>query len=341
MSQVLAAGTVAPDFTLRVTPDQNLSLSDLLGRPVVLAFYPADWSPVCGDQMALYNEVLPEFQKHHAVVLGISVDGVWCHEAFAKDRHLHFPLLADFHPKGAVAKKYGAYRESEGVCERALFVIDAQGVIFWSCRSPIAVNPGADGILDALERMARRSPRMGTLRVPVTPHEHIKGPADAPLTLVEYGDYECPHCAAAHSIVNQVLDHFGPRVRFVFRHFPLTQVHPLAEPAAETAEFAAAHGRFWEMHDGLYENQDRLSPALLLALARALELSEQELANDLENQKYAAKVRADFASGVRSGVNGTPSFFINGRQHEGSYAFDELVAALEHSSRDLRQASAR
>ena len=150
---ILAAGTTAPDFTLRVTPDQYLSLSDLAGKPVILAFYPADWSPVCGDQMALYNEVLPEFRKHGAELLGISVDGAWCHEAFAKDRRLHFPLLADFHPKGEVAKKYGAYRKREGVCERALFVIDRNGVIFWSYCSPIAVNPGADGILDALERL--------------------------------------------------------------------------------------------------------------------------------------------------------------------------------------------
>ena len=155
MSKVLPAGTTAPSFMLRVTPDQNLSLSDLAGSPVVLAFYPADWSPVCGDQMALYNEVLPEFQKHHAEVLGISVDGAWCHAAFAKERRLHFPLLADFEPKGAVAKQYHAYREGEGVCERALFVIDRQGVIFWSYCSPIAVNPGADGILDALERLSK------------------------------------------------------------------------------------------------------------------------------------------------------------------------------------------
>ena len=119
MSKVLPAGTVAPGFTLRVTPDQNLSLSDLAGRPVVLAFNPVDWSPVCGEQMALHNEVLPEFHKHDAEVLGISVDSAWCHEAFAKDRRLHFPLLADFHPKGAVAKQYGAYREGDGVCERA------------------------------------------------------------------------------------------------------------------------------------------------------------------------------------------------------------------------------
>jgi len=156
MSNILSSGVVAPGFTLRVTPDQNLSLSDLAGRPVILAFYPADWSPVCGDQMALYNEVLPEFHKSDAELLGISVDGVWCHEAFAKHRHLHFPLLADFQPKGAVAKQYGAYRENEGVCERALFVIDRKGVIFWSYCSPIAVNPGADGILDALEKLPKQ-----------------------------------------------------------------------------------------------------------------------------------------------------------------------------------------
>jgi peroxiredoxin len=155
MPQILEPGTVAPDFTLHVTPDQTLSLHELLGRPVILAFYPADWSPVCGDQMALYNEVLPEFQKYRAELLGISVDGAWCHAAFAEDRHLHFPLLADFEPKGAVAKKYGAYRDGDGCCERALFVIDAKGKIVWSYLSPVSINPGADGILEALEDLSK------------------------------------------------------------------------------------------------------------------------------------------------------------------------------------------
>ena len=155
MSAILPPGTAAPEFTLHVTPDQTLSLSELRGRPVILAFYPADWSPVCGDQMALYNEILPEFQKFGAELLGVSVDGVWCHEAFAKDRRLHFPLLADFQPKGEVAREYRAYREKEGVCERALFVIDKDGKITWSYCSPIAVNPGADGILLALEDLPK------------------------------------------------------------------------------------------------------------------------------------------------------------------------------------------
>jgi peroxiredoxin len=136
-----------------VTPDQKLTLRELRGNPVILAFYPADWSPVCGDQMALYNEILPEFQKHGAELVGISVDGAWCHAAYAKDHHLHFPLAADFEPKGAVARDYGAYREKEGFCERALFVINKDGVITWSYCSPIGVNPGADGILQALEEL--------------------------------------------------------------------------------------------------------------------------------------------------------------------------------------------
>ena len=154
MSNILASGVIAPDFTLHATPDQTVSLSEFKGRPVILAFYPADWSPVCGDQMALYNELLPDFRKHHAEIIGISVDGVWCHAAFAKDRNLHFPLLADFEPKGAVAQMYGAYRP-EGVSERALFVIDKDGIVRWSYRSPVAVNPGADGILEALESLQR------------------------------------------------------------------------------------------------------------------------------------------------------------------------------------------
>jgi peroxiredoxin len=155
MSKLLPPGTQAPDFSLQVTPNQQLALDELLGKPVILAFYPADWSPVCSDQMALYNEVLPEFREHGAELLGISVDGVWCHEAFAKDRHLRFPLLADFEPKGEVARKYGAYRHAEGCSERALFVIDRNGIIAWSYCSPVAINPGADGILQALEGLPK------------------------------------------------------------------------------------------------------------------------------------------------------------------------------------------
>ncbi|GAA5622849.1 peroxiredoxin [Brucella sp. NBRC 12952] len=152
-SHALAAGTVAPAFTLPATADQTVSLSDLRGAPVILAFYPADWSPVCSDQMGLYNEILPEFHHAKAQLLGISVDGVWCHAAFEAERKLHFPLLADFEPEGEVARSYGVYRQKDGVAERALFVIDADGIIRWSYVSPLGINPGADGILEALNML--------------------------------------------------------------------------------------------------------------------------------------------------------------------------------------------
>jgi peroxiredoxin len=148
---ILQPGAPAPDFSLASKPGERVSLGDYRGRPVVLVFYPADFSPVCGDQVELYNEILDEFRKHNAQLLGVSVDGVWCHQAFAKARSLEFPLLADFEPKGAVARQYGVYRGNDGICERALFVIDGKGVIRWSYLSPIAENPGADGILAALE----------------------------------------------------------------------------------------------------------------------------------------------------------------------------------------------
>ncbi len=155
-SGVLQPDSPAPDFTLQDGPDRTISLRDWRGHPVVLAFYPADFSPVCGDQIALYNELLPQFEAHDAKIAGISVDGVWCHAAFAKARNIHFPLLSDFEPKGEIARRYGAYRDADGVCERALFVLDAEGVIQWSYLSPIGENPGADGILTALESLAVR-----------------------------------------------------------------------------------------------------------------------------------------------------------------------------------------
>jgi peroxiredoxin len=155
MGKMLTAGTRAPEFTHWVTPDQDLSLFDLRGSPIILAFYTADWSPVCAVQMTLYNEIRPEFQKHGAEILGISVDGVWCHQVFAQHNRIHFPL-ANFELKAGVAKRYGAHREGDGVCKRALFILDRAGVIAWAYLSPIAVNAGDDGILDALANVSNR-----------------------------------------------------------------------------------------------------------------------------------------------------------------------------------------
>lgn len=153
---ILQKGTAAPNFDLYATPDQKLKLSDFRGKRLILAFYPADWSPVCSDQMTLYNETLSIFHEYNAEILGISVDSKWSHLAFAQTRKIHFPLLADFEPKGEVSKKYGAYNEVDGQSRRALFVIDEEGIIQWCYLSPDGINPGADGILDALEGMRNK-----------------------------------------------------------------------------------------------------------------------------------------------------------------------------------------
>jgi len=169
------------------------------------------------------------------------------------------------------------------------------------------------------------------LKIPVGPEDHIEGEEGAECTLVEYGDYECPHCARAHPIVKRLQRHFRKHLRFVFRNFPLSQLHPHAESAAEAAEFAASQGKFWEMHDLLFENQSRLDIALYEALAEELGLSSNELREALTRRDYLPRVRADFAGGVRSGVNGTPTFFINGQRHDGSYEYDDLRAAIEEA----------
>jgi peroxiredoxin (alkyl hydroperoxide reductase subunit C) len=150
----LQPGTRAPGFALPSTSNRRVGPSDFRGKPLILVFYPADWSPVCTDQLALYQELMPEFERLGANLVGISVDGPWSHLAFAKDRHLRFPLLADFEPKGDVSRAYGVYRAQDGTSERALFVVDPEGVVSWSYVSPKDVNPGADGILRAIEDLA-------------------------------------------------------------------------------------------------------------------------------------------------------------------------------------------
>jgi protein-disulfide isomerase len=172
---------------------------------------------------------------------------------------------------------------------------------------------------------------MTKLKIPVSAEDHAQGPEDAEVTLVEYGDYECPDCGRAFAIVKRIQKHFGKRLRFVFRNFPLTESHPNAESAAESAEFAGTHAKFWEMHDLLFENQQRLSGALLLELTRKLQLSPEALKQALAEGAFEARVRADFSGGVRSGVNGTPTFFINGVRHDGSFDFADLVQAIDEA----------
>ncbi len=347
---LLSPGTKAPDFTLRSAPDKSVTLSEFRGRPVILAFYPADWSPTCGDQLALYNEVLPEFERHNAQLIAISVDGAWCHAAYAKSRNLRFPLLSDFEPKGAVAKMYGTYMPSAGWSGRALFVLDGTGTIRWSYLSPIGVNPGADGVLTALESLDVAGRPLGAFHAPganlAGPHamsrlmpppgarDHARGPADAPATLVEYGDFECPHCGTTYPVVRGLERRFGDRLRFIFRNFPLTQVHPHAEHAAEAAEAAARAGKFWEMYEAIFEHQGAITDRDLAGYAAGLGLDPSVITHALAEHTYAPRVQEDFMSGVRSGVNGTPTFFINGKKYNGDYDAGSLGEAIEEAIAD-------
>lgn len=173
---------------------------------------------------------------------------------------------------------------------------------------------------------------MAKLKVPVGPADHAQGPAEAPVTLVEYGDYECPHCGHAYPIVKALQKRFGSQLRFVFRNFPLREIHPNAEAAAETAEFAATQDKFWEMHDLIYENQQDLSDELLADLAKRLRIDARELARALETGEFAERVKKDFSGGVRSGVNGTPTFFINGQRHDADFEPSTLGRAISEAS---------
>lgn len=335
----LQPGTSAPPFSLAASSRDAgekrewFTERDFRGRPLILAFYPADWSPVCSDQMALYNAVLPEFERLGATLVGISVDGAFCHQAFAHDRRLGFSLLADFEPKGRMATDYGVYRDVDGTTERALFVIDGDGVIRWSYVSPVNVNPGADGILRALEALR-----------PASDNADVAGGVEAPelepVELVEYGDYECPYCRKAYPIVRRLQERFGDRLKFQFRNFPLSQIHPYARHAAEAAVSVRAQAgekAFWPMHDAIYEHQrdsaDALDDAHLARYAEEVGADGAQVRSDLDTGKFEEAVQVEFMGGVRSGVNATPTFFINGERFDGDWRdVDELAAAIEEAA---------
>lgn len=317
----LPPGFHAPGFTLESTHG-TVSLQDLRGRNVVLTFYPGDWTPVCGGQLDIYNELREVFHELNAVVLGVSVDSAASHRAWSDERGLDIPLLADFEPKGDVARRYDVFNETTGTAERAIFVIDGNGVIRWSYVSPYQENPGANGIiatLEGIEGKERTCSRFPHLTEQVSEQDHARGSG---VTIVEYGDLECPDCRRAHEVLNTLdIPH-----RLVFRHFPLRSIHQHAQLAAESTE--AARGKFWELHDRIYVNQERLGEDFLLEAAQELGLDVPKFKEDLAVHAYADRVQRDFISGCKSGVIGTPTFFIDGERYEGSVDKKELEEAL-------------
>jgi len=333
-------GKPAPEFSALASSrdggaqQELLAKRDFRGRPLILAFYPADWSPVCGDQMALYNAVLPEFERRGAALLGISVDGPFCHQAFAHDRDIRFPLLADFEPKGKIARDFDVYRAADGTTERALFVLDGEGIVRWSYVSPINVNPGADGILRALESLGGKGLNEDAA------DGFSASEAIAAVNLVEFGDYECPHCRKAHPIVKQLQERFGDRLKLHFRNFPIRQLHPHAMHAAEAAVSVHANAgdkAFWAMHDTIFAHQrdgfNALDDEHLARYADEVGADGAQVRSDLDTERFAESVTTEFMEGVRAGVNGTPTFFIDGERFDGDWRNLEAFAdAIEQAT---------
>ena len=267
---ILEPGSAAPDFTLHDGSRQPGLAGGFPRPPRGAGVLSRRLEPGVRRPARAVQRAAPEFRATREL-LGISVDGRLVPRRVRARRKLHFPLLADFEPKGDVARAYGAYRDPGGSAERALFVIDADGMIRWSYLSPMGVNPGADGILRRSSRcaapmtQAHERPRCSVRRDPCARDDHV-GPGDAPVTLVEYGDYQCPYCGAAYPLVQRCSSGSATGLRFVFRNFPLDESHPDAEHAAEAAEAADAQGQFWAMHDMLYENQQpvRAAPATIV-----------------------------------------------------------------------------
>lgn len=327
MAAIINAGARAPNFELPATTGGTTSLADLAGAPFVLVFYPGDFTPVCSSELALFQQALETIEGYGARLLGVSVDSLASHGAFAKAQGLTFPLLSDAHPKGAMSKAFGSYNDERGVSERSLFVVDAEGVVAWSYLSPMGVNPGVDGVLEALSHLAGTASKAAS--TPTREDFHFRGDPNSPVTLMEFGDYQCPYCGQAYFQVERVLTHFGNKLRFEFRNFPLASVHPYAVMAAEAAEAAGAQGKFWDMHDALYEHQSALSPDMVVQLARQLGLDLDRFVNDVNGNAYVQRIRGDLQDGLRAGVNGTPSFFINGRKYDGSFDASSLIRAIE------------
>jgi peroxiredoxin/protein-disulfide isomerase len=329
MSSILAPGIAAPDFNLSSSPTEKISLKDSTSAGnLVLVFYPEDGSAASANQMSFFSEISPEFEsRRNTRVLGISTDSVSSQQSFAAQQKMAFTLLSDSEPKAAVAKAYGVFSYTHQLAQQAIFLIDWNGRIRWSFLSPPNVNPGADGILNALDDLLEEQSGTSSLVFPVGPGDHIQGSSSG-LILLGYGDYQSPDCNAARAAVQQVQTQFGNIATYVYRHFPLTRIHSEAQAAAEVAEFAAAQGKFWEMHEKLFDNQATLGPALYTKLATDLGLDPTALQAALTAKTYAAHVQADSIGGIRSGVNGTPCFFMSGSRYDGKIDGDDMIGEL-------------
>lgn len=335
MSKILTPSIVAPAFNLSSSPTEKITLKGALSQGIlILVFYPADASPACVAQMTLFSEAYPLIQGGREVpMFGISTDSVASQQAFAAKNNIAFPLLSDSDPLAAVSMAYGVFSYTNQLAQQAVFLIDGNGDILWSQLSTPEISPGAGAVLHALESFNEGAYTYLTL-LPDAQDHAINAPAVG-LVFVQYGDYQSPECATARTAVKAMQTEFGNGMTYIYRHFPLTRINPEAQAAAEVAEFAASQGKFWEMHDLLFENQATLGPATYTKLATSLGLDPAALTAALTAKTFAPNVQADFEGGVRTGVNGVPCFYM-GSQYEltirynGKVDTDAMIAAMNN-----------
>jgi peroxiredoxin/protein-disulfide isomerase len=325
MPRLLEPGIKAPPFVLPAANlDGDVCLEQDLGKKIVLVFFPSNWEDQLLSHLANFQERLPDLEDQGVVVLGVSNVATERLQELAKEKSISFPLLSDLKPAGAIAKKYGLLVE-EGQLQAAVFIIDEDGLIrrvYEPAKYPHLPNPAM--VLRAIKNLA------GVPKpAPVSADDWQLGPPDAPMVLIEYADYECGPCREAYRTLKQVVPGYKHQLLWIHRHLPLRHSHPLAQGAAEAAEAAGAQGRFWDMHDRLFEAEGALEREQLIEYAREIGLDVERFTDDLDSRRFQGAVNADFKQAVRNKIKLPPALFINGLPLDGPRSQEAICARIE------------
>lgn len=325
MTNVLQPGIKALDFVLPVANrDGEVSLSEHLGKNLVLVFFPSSYGDELIEQLAKYQARTSGFEEQGAIVIGISDATQGDLKKLTEEKEIEFPLLSDANPRGATAEKYGGTAPGQLVLP-SVFVIDDQGLIrrvYEASKYPNLPNPAM--VTRAIRKLAD-APRP----LPISEGDWQLGPSDAPVVLIEYADYQCGPCREVYRLLKQIVPTYEGKVLWVHRHLPLRHSHPLAQGAAEAAEAAGAQGKFWEMHDSLFESEGALEQDQLIEYARELDLDVARFADDLDSRRFRDAVNEDFKAAVTNKIKLPPVLFINGIALGGPRTRDAICARID------------
>lgn len=325
MSKPLQPGIKIPHFTLpAVNSEEEIALERQQGKNVVLIFFPSGADQKLTDQLAQFQAKVPDFEAQGATVIGLSDAPPVDLKNLAAERNITFPLVTDSNPPGATASGYGVLSEDGSVLP-TVFVVDDQGLIrrvYEAAKYPNLPNPAM--VVRAFKKLAD-VPRP----LPVSTGDWQLGPPDAPVIVLEYADYQCGPCREAYRLLKQIVPTYGDKILWIHRHLPLRHSHPLAQGAAEAAEAAGVQGRFWEMHDRLFEAEGALEREQLIEYAEELGLDVQRFTADLDDRRYKDAVNEDFKAAVRNKIKLPPALFINGIPLDGPRTQEAIRARIE------------